>query len=452
MTVPEHTRKKSSVKKSFPDHLPREEVVHDLPESEKVCHCGACLKAMGDVVSEQLDIIPMQVKVIRHIEKKYACSQCEKHGVVQAKKPVSILGKTRGTAKSVAHVAVMKYQHHLPLYRQEQMFNQLDIHLPRRTLCHWLIKASQGLERFFTHFQQHLLQCDYLQVDESPMKMLKPPEPGKNVKQGYLWVYRGKIKNHVIALVQAKWSRASEHLLTQLEDIQGTIQSDGYIAYELLAKANRSIQLVSCLAHIRRRFYELVQLEKKSRAKQKQKQKNKVGKAQQALSPIEKNYKADHLSAKQSLNTEQRLALRTEYKLEENLKALQAWCEKSLNQVPPQSSIGKAIAYAKKYLPKLKLCVERGDVELDNNLTENLIRPIALGRKNFLFLGAESGMQAASTFYSLIQTCKANEMNAFEYLSYLLATITRQDSVETLNKLMPFHPEVVEKLKLIKSN
>ena len=264
VTVPEHTRKKSSAKKSFPDHLPREEVIHDLPESEKVCHCGACLKAMGDVVSEQLDIIPMQIKVVRHIEKKYACSEFEEHGVVQAKKPASILGKVRGTAKSVAHVAVMKYQHHLPLYRQEQMLKQLDIHLPRKTLCHWLIKASEGLENFFNDYQQQLLQCDYLQIDETPMKMLNPPESDKNVKQGYLWVYRGKIKNHVIALVQAKWSRASEHLLTQLEDFQGTVQSDGYIAYELLAKTNNQIQLVSCLAHIRRRFYELVQLEKKS--------------------------------------------------------------------------------------------------------------------------------------------------------------------------------------------
>ena len=317
VTVPEHTRKKSSAKKSFPDHLPREEVIHDLPESEKVCHCGACLKAMGDVVSEQLDIIPMQIKVVRHIEKKYACSEFEEHGVVQAKKPASILGKVRGTAKSVAHVAVMKYQHHLPLYRQEQMLKQLDIHLPRKTLCHWLIKASEGLENFFNDYQQQLLQCDYLQIDETPMKMLNPPESDKNVKQGYLWVYRGKIKNHVIALVQAKWSRASEHLLTQLEDFQGTVQSDGYIAYELLAKTNNQIQLVSCLAHIRRRFYELVQLEKKSRAKQKQK--NKVSKAQQALSMIEKLYKADHLSAKQQLNSAQRLALRTEHKFKEHL-------------------------------------------------------------------------------------------------------------------------------------
>lgn len=341
----------------------------------------------------------------------------------------------------------MKYQHHLPLYRQEQMFKQLDIQLPRKTLCHWLIKASQGLESFFDIFQQHLLQCDYLQVDESPMKMLKPPDPGKNIKQGYIWVYRGKIKNHTIALVQAKWSRASSHLLTQLKDFEGVVQSDGYIAYELLEKANNHIHLVSCLAHIRRYFYELVKLQKKSKQ-----QKNKTGKTQQALSMIEKIYKADHLSAKQSLNTEQRLALRTEYKLEEHLKTLQDWCEKSLNQVPPKSGIGKAIAYATKYLPKLKLCITRGDIELDNNLVENLVRPIALGRKNFLFLGAESGMQAASTFYSLIQTCKANQINAFEYISYLLTTITRHDSAEQLNKLMPFHPEMVEKFQLKKAD
>ena len=448
ITVPAHTRKRKVGKKSFPDHLPRIDVIHDLVEEDKICHCGECLKSIGEDITEQLDIIPMQVKVIRHIEKKYACSKFEEHGVVQAKKPVSILGKSRGTAKSVAHVAVMKYQHHLPLYRQEQMFKQLDIHLPRKTLCHWLIKASRGLESFFEVFQQHLLQCNYLQADETPMKMLKPPEPGKNIKQGYIWVYRGKIKGHTIALVQAKWSRASTHLLTQLDTFEGVIQSDGYIAYEILAKANPNIHLVSCLAHIRRKFYELVQLQKKS----KQKQKNKVGKAQQALSMIEKLYKADHLAAKQSLNTEQRLALRTEYNLEENLKAFQAWCEKSINQVPPKSGIGKAIAYAVRFLPKLKLCITRGDIELDNNLAENLVRPIALGRKNFLFLGAESGMQAASTFYSLVQTCKANQMNAFEYLSYLISTITRHDSTEELNKLMPFHSEMVEKFQLKKSS
>ena len=182
-----------------------------------------------------------------------------------------------------------------------------------------------------------------------------------------------------------------------------------------------------------------------------QKQKNKVSKAQQALSMIEKLYKADHLAAKQQLSSAQRLELRTEYKFKEHLETLQAWCEKSLIHVPLKSGIGEAIAYATKYLPKLNACITNGAIEVDNNLAENLIRPIALGRKNFLFLGAESGMQAASIFYSLIQTCKANQMNAYEYLSYLLTTITRHDLAETLDQLMPFHPKMVEKFQLKKS-
>jgi transposase len=132
------------------------------------------------------------------------------------------------------------------------------------------------------------------------------------------------------------------------------------------------------------------------------------------------------------------------------LEKLQVWCDKSLNQVPPKSGIGHALAYAAKYLPRLRLCITHGEVELDNNLTENLIRPIALGRKNFLFLGSVAGMKSASLFYSLIQTCKANHMNAYEYLSYLIVNITRQHSAEKLNQFMPFHPEMVEKFQLQK--
>jgi transposase len=132
------------------------------------------------------------------------------------------------------------------------------------------------------------------------------------------------------------------------------------------------------------------------------------------------------------------------------IEKFQAWCDKSLTQVPPKSGIGHALAYAAKYLPRLRLCITRGEVELDNNLTENLIRPIALGRKNFLFLGSKAGMQSASIFYSLIQTCKANNMNAYDYISYLITTITRQHNKEQLNQLMPFHPEMAEKFQLQK--
>jgi transposase len=217
--VPAHSRKISSKSKGFPAHLPREDVIHDLEEDDKQCHCGQPLKCIGEEVTEQVHIVPMQIKVIRHCVKKYACSQFDEHGVIRAKKPASILGKSRGTAGSVAHVAVMKYQHHLPLYRQEMMFKQLGIQLPRKTLCQWLIKASEGLDDFFSAFQEHFPKCHYLQADETPMKILRPPGVDKagetkNIKQGYLWVYRGIIDNNVIVVTQAHWSRASEHPLS----------------------------------------------------------------------------------------------------------------------------------------------------------------------------------------------------------------------------------------------
>jgi transposase len=333
----------------------------------------------------------MQIKVIRHCVKKYACSQFDEHGVIRAKKPASILGKSRGTAGSVAHVAVMKYQHHLPLYRQEMMFKQLGIQLPRKTLCQWLIKASEGLADFFSALQKHLPQCHYVQADQTPMKMLRPPgldKEGekKNIKQGYLWVYRGTIDNNVIVVTQAQWSRASEHPIEQLKGFSGILQSDGYAAYDVIARINQLIDQVSCLAHIRRKFYELTKLANK----------NKTGKAHQALSFIQKLYRGDHLAKEQGATPEQRLQLREQHNFKDNLEKFHAWGDKSLNQVPPKSGIGSALAYATKYLPRLRLCITHREVELDNNLTENLIRPIALGRKNFLFLGSEAGMKSAS--------------------------------------------------------
>ena len=443
--VPAHSRKASNKAKGFPAHLPREDVIHDLEEDDKQCHCGQPLKCIGEEVTEQVHIVPMQIKVIRHCVKKYACSQFDEHGVIRAKKPASILGKSRGTAGSVAHVAVMKYQYHLPLYRQEMMFKQLGIQLPRKTLCQWLIKASEGLDNFFSAFQEHLPRCHYVQADETPMKMLRPPGVDKagetkNIKQGYLWVYRGIIDNNVIVVTQAHWSRASEHPIEQLKGFGGILQSDGYVAYDVVARTNQSIDQVSCLAHIRRKFYELTKLAKK----------NKTGKSYQALSFIQKLYRADHLAKEQGATAEKRLALREQHNFKDTLEKFQAWCDKSLNQVPPKSGIGHALAYAAKYLPRLRLCITHGEVELDNNLTENLIRPIALGRKNFLFLGSEAGMKSASLFYSLIQTCKANHMNAYEYLSYLMTNVTRQHIKQELNQLMPFHPEMVEKFQLQK--
>jgi transposase len=443
--VPAHTRQKKGAKKGFPAHFPREDITHDLAENDKQCHCGQPLKPIGEEVTEQVHIVPMQIKIVRHCVKKYACSVFDEHGVIRAKKPLSILGKSKGTAGSVAHVAVMKYQHHLPLYRQEYMLKQLGILLPRKTLCQWLIKASEGLATFFEVFQAHLPTCHYLQADETPMKILRPTELDKsgnvkNIKQGYLWVYRGIIEGQVIVLTQAHWSRASEHPITQLAGFDGILQSDGYRVYDVLAKANPAIEQVSCLAHIRRRFYELTKLVKN----------NKTGKAHQALSFIQKLYRADHLAKKQSATPAERLALRKQHAFKETVEKFQAWCEKSYIQVPPKSGIGSALAYTIKYLPRLSLCASHGEIELDNNLTENLIRPIALGRKNFLFLGGESGMKAASLFYSLIQTCKANQMNAYEYLCHLLTTITRHHTKAQLQALMPFQQAMVEKFQLQK--
>ena len=419
-----HTRKKTRKSRKLSEAFPREEKHYDLPASEKRCHCGAALKPIGEAISEQVDIIPAQIKVIKHIQHKYACSQYEEHGVVVAKKPRQAVGKTLAAPGMLAHVMVAKYADHLPLYRQEQMFQRMGIPIIRKTLCQWMMKSADALACVYDKMKEEIAASCYVQADETPVKMLKGKGQQGTVN-GYLWAYRIRTKaQRFLVLFDYQQSRHGQWASTFLEGFQGALQSDGYSGYHQLL-AEKSLVGYGCWDHGRRKFKEVTTLSKK-----------KTGKAYEALSFITKLYHIENQIRHDP--PEKREAYRKQY-APEVLEKFRRWLEKSALQVSPQNPLGKAIQYTLNQWPRLTRYVNNGVVEMSNILIENQIRPFAVGRRNWLFLGSERGGKAAATIYSLIQSAKMNDLEPYAYLKHVLTQLPEAKANGTLDALLPFN-------------
>lgn len=250
-----HTRKKHPIRKSLPSDLPREQIIHDLKEEEKICSCGNQLSQIGEEITEQLKFIPAQLSVLQHIRPKYACKPCQ--GTVRiSPMPIFILPKTNATPELLAHTILSKYADHIPLYRQSKIWERIDIDLPRSTLCSWLIDVSEICEPLVKLSQQRIIASNYIQADETPFQVLR--EPGrKDASQSYLWVYRGG--NSVVFDYQQ--SRGGYHAEAFLKGFKGYLQTDAYSGYYFVDK-NKDILSVGCMAHARRPFAQVAKLAK----------------------------------------------------------------------------------------------------------------------------------------------------------------------------------------------
>lgn len=418
-----YTRNKPK-RKPLPKDLPREVIIHDIADEDKMCDCcHGELHKIGEDKSEKLEFIPAQVKVIAHVRPKYACRACEKDGVSnsikQAPVPNSVIPKGYATPSLLSQIVTSKYQYGLPLYRQEAMFKQYGIELSRKTMADWIIKCAKLLEPLYERLHALLLQQSVIQADETTLKVVK-----EDKATCYMWLYctgadspqPNDIPN--IVLYDYHHSRAGRCAIAFLEGYSGYLQVDGYQGYE-----QTQATLVGCWAHARRKFKEaqIAQV------------KGKTGKADWALNHIQKLYRIER-QIKDKTADEKRQA-RQQYSLP-LLNQFKIWLDKSINHVPPKTALGKAIAYSLNQWSKLIRYNDNGNLTIDNNRAERAIKPFVIGRKNWLFSNTANGAKASATLYSIIETAKANGLRPFDYMMHLLEQVSLPD--HDIEELLPW--------------
>jgi len=425
--VPAHTRKKHK-RVSIPADLPREEIIHDLADDKKFCpNDGHALKHIGDETSEQLDIEPAKIKVLRHIRRKYACPCCEKH-LITADKPPQPIAKSIAAPGLLAYITVSKYLDALPLYRQVAIFKRIGIELDRTTLANWMIKMGQLVQPLINRLLEHCCAKNVLHMDETPLQVLN--EPGKTAQsKSYMWVISTAQYLQPAVLFQYSASRGAETPAMLLADFKGALMVDGYNGYQPLCDDNQLTRL-GCWAHARRKFVEAQRAEPNGKS----------GRANSAVNVITQLYLIEKTS--REMTVEQRHRLRQE-KARPVLDKLRQWLEKTQPKVPPKSTLGKALTYLNNQWPRLIHYVENGDYPIDNNRAENAIRPFVIGRKNWLFANSQAGADASANLYSLIESAKANGLEPYAYLKTLFTELPKAQVLEDIDALLPWHVEGV---------
>jgi len=424
VVVAAHTRRKRG-RKPLPDWIPRVEIVHDLPDGQKVCaEDGTALERIGEEVCEQLEFIPAQLRVLRHIRPKYACKTC-RTGIHTAPLPAQPIPKSLASPTLLAHIAVSKYADGLPLYRQEAMFRRLGIDLPRASLANWMVKTGELVQPVVNLLRDDLLASGFVQCDETRYQVLK--EPGKAAtSQSYLWVQRSED----VVLYDYDASRSAEVPKRLLAGFEGFLQTDGYEGYGAVGQ-EPGIRHVGCWAHARRKFDEALKAQKNSTQK---KRSLKESRALQGLGFIQKLYQIERSIQEKPPDEIYRIRQERSRPVMEKLRD---WLTESIPRVPPQSLTGKALAYLDGQWPKLFRVLEDGRLPLDTNRVENAIRPFVVGRKGWLFADTVRGAQASANLYSVIETAKASGFEPFAYLRHLFAELPRATTLAELEALLP---------------
>lgn len=429
--VPEHRRKKPG-RRRLPDTLPREQILHDLEPHEKICSCGCELSRIGEETSEQLEFTPAVIKVLEHVRPKYACKACEE-GVKIAPVPTQIMPKSIATPGLLAHVFCCKFEDHLPLYRQEKIWQRLGVDLPRATLCNWVLKCGHLFVPLVNLAKEELINRNYVHADETTVQVLK--EPGKSAtSKSYMWVYLTGGPEKPILIYEYAPGRGGVFPSQFLEKFKGYLQTDAYGGYNVL-RARDNIIVLGCMAHVRRKFIEIV------------KRTNKTGKAQIAVNYIAKLYAIEKYAREEKLHVDEIFKLRQE-KSKPILDKFKDFLSELAPKVPPKSALGLAIAYALSNWVAINIYLENGILNIDNNPVENKIRPFALGRRNWLFMGNPRGATAAAAIFSLIESAKANGLEGYYYLRHILTKLPYCQSKEELRALLPHYCDPAEINKL----
>lgn len=425
ISIASHTRTKPK-RKPLPAEFKRETVIHDVPLEKQLCSCcGERLHCIGEDISEKLDYVPAQIKVIQHIRKKYGCRGCE-IGVTQADLPPDFLPKALAAPGLLTHVILSKYQDHQPLYRQEGIWQRLGVDIPRSTLCNWVLLAAERLEILKPLLKEAILKTQYARADETPVQVMEENKVRLS-KRAYMWVFTTGRKEKPVIYFEFAFSRRGEIATEFFSGFKGHLQTDGFSGYNELRKTE-GITSVGCMAHCRRKFFAIT------------KTATTPGSAHYAVTLIAKLYKIEAEIKKQTLTEEQIREYRQTHSAP-ILNTFEVWLKEREKQVPPKGPLGKAIQYALNHWAALTVYLCHGFLDMDNNFAEQRIRPFALGRKNWMFVGNERGGQAAAMLYTLIETAKANHLNTHAYFNYLLTELPKVDPGDqtALKGLLPMN-------------
>ena len=417
---------RSTNRGSLPKHLPRiEEIIE--PES-LVCGCGGCLHCIGEDVSERLDVIPAQFRVIVTRRPKYACRSCT-DGVVQAPAPARLIPGGMPTEAAVAHVLVSKYADHLPLYRQAQIYSRQGVALDRSTLADWVGRAAFELRPVYDALMADLKRSSKLFMDETRAPVLDPG--ARKTKTGYFWA---------LARDDRPWSgtappgvaftyapgRGGLHAERILQGFGGILQVDGYTGYNRLIAPGRvgaGIQLAYCWAHARRKLIDITRA-------------GTAPIAEEGLRLIRELYAIE--ADIRGMHPDGRLAARQE-RSAPAAALIKEWLDHHRTRVSAKAPLGEALSYIAKYWAGLELFLTDGRIELDNNAVERTIRPIALNRKNALFAGHDAGAENWAVIASLIETCKLNGVDPYAWLAAALKAIVADHKQSRINELLPWN-------------
>jgi transposase len=402
----------------LPKSLERRRVVHELAEDQRRCpECQGELQRIGEETSERLEYLPASLHVIQDVCGKYACAKgCT---VVTAPKPEGPIAKGLPGPGLLAHVAVSKYGDHLPLNRQQEIFERQGVELSRQTMCGWMRQAAELVAPLWERMKRQVLDSKVVQTDDTPVPVLDQEMP--HTRTGRIWTYVGDAA-HPYTVYDYTADRSRDGPDEFLHAYHGYLQADAYSGYDGLYKQpGRGIVEVACWAHARRKFYEA--------------QSSDLMRATVMLAYAGLLYEVEREAHQRGLRGEARLALRRQ-RSKPILEDVHTYLVSQRNEVLPKSPIGEAISYALGNWTALLRYCEDGDLEIDNNGAERSLRPIAVGRKNWMFYGSDNGGRTAAVLSTLIATCKRLSIDPFAYLRDIFERIGAHPTTR-LNQLLP---------------
>lgn len=423
------------------EDLPTETIEYHLSDEEQDCSsCGSELHEMSTEVRNEIEVIPAQVKLKKHVRYVYSCRHCEHHEletpIETARMPEPVFPGSLASPSAMAYTMSQKYVEGMPLYRQEKYLERFGVTISRQTLSNWMMYgANTWLELIYNEMHDHLLKMDALHADETTLQVLSEPErPATSTS--YMWLYRSGRTDVPIVLYDYQQTRAGKHTRRFLDGFQGYLHVDGYPGYNGIP----DVVLVGCWAHARRNFTEALRALPESAATTSVKAKEGLAFCNKLFN-IERDLK--------DVSPEERYEKRLE-RSQPVLDAFLAWLKEQTPRVLPKSALGKAIKYCHNQWEKLEAFLKDGRLEIDNNRAERSIKPFVIGRKAWMFSNTAKGAKSSATIYSVVESAKENGLNPYKYLNYLFEELPNMDTTdkEQLAKLLPWSTSIPQECRV----
>lgn len=436
-----YNRKKRGGRDLKLENLPTETIEYRLADEDQVCSCCSnSLHEMSTEVRRELEVIPAQVKVKKHVRYVYSCRHCEKNEIetpiITAKMPASVFPGSLASPSAMAYTMAEKYVEGMPLYRQEKHLARFGVDIPRQTLSNWCLKGADRWLRFiYNEIHRELIKQDILHADETNLQVLSEPDRPATSKS-YMWLYRSGRECEPKILYEYQQTRASKHPRRFLKDYQGYLHVDGYAGYNGIP----DVTLVGCWAHARRNFTDALKALPESA-------KTSNVKTKEGLTFCNKLFEIER--SLRASSPEERYKQRLE-RSQPILEAFSAWLKEQTPRVVPKSALGKAIKYCRNQWERLVVFLEDGRLEIDNNRAERSIKPFVIGRKGWLFSNTAKGAEASAIIYSVVETAKENGLNPFYYLKYVFEELPNMDTNDKtkLSQILPWSSTLPEECRV----